>query len=473
MKPQIGLIGLGPMGVGLAANLSEKGFEVVAWDRDIEPSSGAQWVDENGMRICADLNGLVAALTVPRCILLSIRSGDPVDQITLKLASILTPGDVVADCGNSYFRDTARREDQLWKSGISFLGVGVSGGPDGARRGPSIMVGGNREGWNSARHAFEAIAARADGGPCSGYLGPVGSGHFVKMVHNGIEYGIMHLLLEVYAVLRRLGGIDLGRIAEAFQRLNSGLTEGFLTAATATVLAARLPGDEQFLIDRIDGTAEQKGTGLWTVQTALELGVPVPTLSEAVMSRQLSLVLSCTTHEREGSLIFPSSQPVSVDGEGIVDDLQEALALAFVSAFAQGLSVLAAAEPVIGHALDIPEVLRIWRQGCILQGELVTRLGSASLGSGSAFSVLDSEGIASVVNKGIEPLRHLVARAAMAGIPCSGLASALTYVESTRGMALPTGLIQLQRDYFGQHGLRDKETGEPINAPWHGVSEET
>jgi 6-phosphogluconate dehydrogenase len=467
-KTQIGLIGLGPMGIGLAENLAEKGLEVFAWDKNAHTCKSVSSTEGQKINICANLEDLVNTLETPRCILICIPSGPPVDLVLVQLEVFLSEDDVVADCGNSYFRDTQRREDLFQKSGIVLLGVGVSGGPDGARVGPSLMVGGDCVGWGHARFAFELIAAKADGQPCCGYFGPRGSGHFVKMVHNGIEYGVMHLLMEVYAILKRVARLDHERISEIFQQLNSGPTEGFLTGVTARVAAARLPGQERYLIDMVDCKAGQKGTGCWAVQTAIDLGIPVPTIAEAVMSRQLSFVIDDENVQKD--CISSSSKPMqSMQEDELEEIVQKAIVFAFISTFIQGLSLLIAANSVLGHKLDLRDVLSTWRRGSILQGALVDRLYESANELEALPELLRVAVIEQALDSGVEPLRQLVSWAVMGGVPCSGLASSLAYIESNRGSALPTGLIQLQRDYFGQHGLHDKETGEAIDAMWQGV----
>lgn len=471
-KTQIGLIGLGPMGIGLARNLTEKGLEVSAWDKDAQTLKSASMAEGQKINICVNLDNLINILKPPRFILISILSGPPVDHVLAQLKVLLTEDDIVADCGNSYFKDTQRRENLLQKSGIVFLGVGVSGGPDGARLGPSFMAGGDRSGWIRTRSAFELIAAKADGQPCCGYFGPSGSGHFVKMVHNGIEYGVMHLLMEVYAILQRIGGFSQERISRFFDQLNSGPTKGFLTGVTARVAAARLPGQKRFLIDMVDGRAEQKGTGLWAVQTAMDLGIPVPTIVEAVMSRQLSSVIDI---ENKPKKYLPSSGKLKapVQKNDLEEVVQNALVFAFLSTFVQGLSLLMASNPVLGHKLVMREVLSAWRRGSILQGALVDRLYDAANGLEAPPELLRVAVIKQALDLGVEPLRRLVAWAVMGGVPCSGLTSTLAYIESKQGSALPTELIQMQRDYFGQHGLYDKETGKPIDAMWQGIIKHT
>jgi 6-phosphogluconate dehydrogenase len=460
VQTQIGLVGLGPMGLGLAKNLAEKGFEVFAWDEESQINANVSNTKNRKITVCQTLRSLVSSLKPSRTILLCIPSGSPVTDVLTQLTELLSKNDVVADCGNSHFHDTRCRENHSRKFDIEFLGVGVSGGPDGARNGPSIMAGGSRSGWSSVQQCFEAISAKVGGKPCCAFLGQGGSGHYVKMVHNGIEYGVMHLLLEIYAILCRTSGNNNERIAEVFNRLNSGQTASYLMNVTARVLAERRSHQGSFLVDEVDSRAEQKGTGIWTVQTALDLGIPVPTISEAVMFRQLSATLeqSGVSHAVNASLPEWFSENTT--------KLQDAVLLAILSTFAQGISLLTAGKEAVGNELDVRAVLQTWRGGCVLEGAVINLLTKASNKLGDGNDVLTSPALNWAVSKGIQPLRSLIMDAIFAGIPCSGLASSLAYVESKRGYQLPTSLTQLQRNYFGQHPIYNKWTGEPIKVLW-------
>lgn len=465
MSEQVGLIGLGAMGHGLALNLVDQGIGVVAWDRDISSSDDAVSAGYSEIQICASLQSLVSELEAPRCIMLSIPGGAPVDEILSILGKELSPGDVVVECGNSYFRDTNRRGNQLRENGIALLGLGISGGPGGARKGPAIMAGGDPEAWERTSSIFTSIAAKAGDTPCCQFFGDGGAGHFVKMVHNGIEYAIMHLLMETYAILEHCCGFTPDRIAAEFENLDHGTTASFLTRVTANVAGARNTDSGQFLIDLVDDAAGQKGTGQWTVQTALELGVAAPTLAEAVMWRSLSShPLYRNNPDHSGSA--PVAKHSSKNQANLLAVLPDALALTFASAFIQGLSICDAAAGVLDHDLNRETILHSWRRGCILESAMVELLLDGEKKGADHNNPFSNEAIKSIVEKGLGPLRQLVANTAQAGIPCSGFASALAYVEALNGSPLPTALIQLQRDYFGRHGLKAKQTGDPIQAPW-------
>ncbi len=448
------------MGTGLAANLLASGFTVAAWDRDIAVATDDGNADTAGINICQSLSDLVSAIEKPRRILMSIRSGPPVDQVLEQLRPLLSPGDVIADCGNSHFQDTARRATSCNAAGLGYLGVGVSGGPDGARTGPAIMAGGDEASWQCLGPVFDAVAAKVDGSPCSGYVGPGGAGHFVKMVHNGIEYAIMHLLMEAYAFLRRSCGDDRDSLIETMAAMNSGLTASYLTEITATVIAKRLPAGDAFLVDIVAGAAGHKGTGMWSVMAALEQGVAVPTISEAVMYRLLSA-------QDDGNAISVQSAPPK-DDRRITDPtrMSDALTCAFISSFAQGLSIFDTCVPPLEHALDRKEILRIWRGGCILQGKMVEFLWQNAADQATSDNILNWPLVRDQVTKTRGALRSVVAASTLDGVPSAGLSSALAYAETKIGTPLPTAVLQLQRDYFGRHGVKDKRTGKSISISW-------
>jgi 6-phosphogluconate dehydrogenase len=472
MSTRIGLVGLGSMGAGLAENFTGKNIEVAAWDKYLDDPFLLSSSVDSGFQICESLETMVEVLKPPRCILLSIRTGSPVDDILLCLSEMLKPGDVVADCGNSFFKDSERRERALEAHGIRFLGVGISGGPEGARSGPAIMAGGNLPAWEATGGLFETIAARAGGEPCCAYFGGGGAGHFVKMVHNGIEYAVMQLLLEVYAYLRQGQGADPARIASVFQEIDSGISASYLTGVTARVVAARSPVDRDLLIDLVDPRAGQKGTGQWAVQTALELGLSVPTLAEALMTRNLSNEATPIDRERVGEPRGAAYRQDTV-GLGAETLISKGVGLAFISAFAQGLAMCARSQPLLGFQLDPTTVLRSWRRGCILRGAVVELLLDVLGDETRDANILNDEALYPTIEQGLEPLRCIVSDSVTAGVPAGGLASALAYVESMTGHPLPTQLIQLQRDFFGQHGLNHREDGRPLLASWSRDGAET
>ena len=371
----IGIVGLGVMGENLALNIADQGYSVALWthtegkvQRFIERSDAdRRWV---GTRTLAEL---ATAIAPPRRIVLMIKAGAPVDEMIERLAPALTHGDVLVDGGNSLFRDTERRQAALAERGISFVGMGVSGGEDGARYGPSLMPGGTRAAYDLLRPVLEAIAAKTDSGPCVTYVGPDGAGHFVKMVHNGIEYGVMQAIAEAYDLLRR--GLDLpaAQVAGLFAEWNRGPIESYLLDVTAQVLAARDPETGNPLVEMILDQAGQKGTGRWTAQSALELGVPIPTIAAAVDAR----ILSSMKDERVDAgtrLRSAASGRLAGDAREMTDAVHDALRATMVSAYAQGMSLLGTASGEYGWRVDLGEIARIWKGGCIIRARLLDTL---------------------------------------------------------------------------------------------------
>jgi 6-phosphogluconate dehydrogenase len=464
MVHNIGLVGLGPMGRSFAQNLMSHGFQIKAWEQDPEVRQHvAHQIEPDAL--ASSLEKMISFLPSPRDIFLFLPSGKPIDDTLDLLCKQLEPGDTIADCGNSHYLETERRQQRLEGSGIDLIGIGVSGGPKGAISGPAIMVGGNRASWQKLQPVLESVSAVSGGTLCCNYFGQGGAGHFVKMVHNGIEYGIMHLLAELHTYLEIDCGMEPDAIASTFGLLNDNLTAGYLTEITATVVNARTHPGGQPLIQTVDDAAEQKGTGRWTIQAALDFGVAIPTISEAVMARSLS---SNRTLRQEGSGEYPEA--VSPPYELKVAEIARigpALALASLSTFAQGLTLFSAVGSTFGKQLDRATILRTWRQGCILRGGMVTALLETIDSNPKCQNLILDGRFRETVQTGLPALRSLTADAISVGIPMAGFASALAYVELLNRGPWPGCLIQLQRDYFGSHGLRHKDTGAIFHGPWH------
>lgn len=457
MPERIGIVGLGAMGRNLAANFHDHGIRVTAWERD--PALRARAGGElDGIGLFDNLAELVDALPQPRRLLLMIASGAPVDSILSELRALVAGGDVIVDGGNSHYRDTARRCAELRDLGIGYLGLGISGGPVGARSGPSIMAGGPLAAWSSVTPVFEPIAARHAGTPCASLLGEGGAGHFVKMVHNGIEYAVMQIIAEIHELLMRAEQGDAERAATRIEGLRTGPADSFLMEITSRVAAAAAAGLDGFDITRVDDAAGQKGTGGWTVEAALELGVAVPTIAAAVMVRNLS-----ASGGLRGAAQKAETAPAAVGP--MPDGFADGMALAFASAFAQGFAVFTAAGDRFGAPLDRACIAATWMAGTILRGAVLTRLSEALRDDPARLDLLDGDG--GFVAAGLAPLRQIVSTATGSGVPVPALASALAYVENLRQPTMSTRLIQLQRDHFGAHGLRDRATGETFHGPWH------
>ena len=445
---EIGLIGLGPMGLGLSANAAAKAITVQAWERSAELRSTAR--SAGVATVHDDIVGLVAALTAPRTILLSIRSGRPVDEVLAVLAPLLGPDDVVVDGGNSNFHDTERRQAAAAAGKARILGAGISGGPAGARDGPAIMAGGPREAWQCAAPLIRAMAARAGNVPCAEWLGTGGAGHFVKMAHNAIEYGVMQVLADIAETLAAGGGLVGGDAADVIAEAGTGLAGGYLLDVSCRVLRVPAPDGAGYLIDRVDDRAEQTGTGAWFVQAAADLGVAAPVIAAAVGHRAFS----------NGSPLRRAAQVAGIDKQGVLPAVRPALEAACAIAFGEGLALMQATGPRFGDPLPLARIVRVWRAGSILQGRLSDHLAEA-LAAGDWV-----DPVRTIVAAGRDDLRRVAVAAQTAGIPVPALAAALACADGIDG-ALSTRLIQLQRDYFGGHGFRLRGAGTKDHGPWH------
>ncbi|MGD8908525.1 MAG: NADP-dependent phosphogluconate dehydrogenase [Chromatiales bacterium] len=446
----IGLIGLGVMGSNLALNMEEQGFAVAVWNR--EGAKIDAFLSEHAGKSFAgdsDLAAFVKLLRRPRRILLMIKAGEPVDQMIERLLPLLEPGDILMDGGNSWFEDSRRRERYLREQGLHFVGVGISGGEEGARHGPSMMPGGSDTAYAEVRSIFEAITAQTEAGACVTHVGPDGAGHFVKMVHNGIEYADMQLLAEVYDLMCRGLGLAEPAMAEIFAQWNQGPMESFLVELTAQVLKKVDEETGNPLVSLIMDRAGQKGTGRWTVQAALEQGVAVPGIAAAVDAR----VLSAAKLERqaaESHLQGPATVPVE-DPQSLLADLHGALYASRITAYAQGFDLIHNASQQYHWSVDLAETARIWKGGCIIRARLLDPIRSAfSLSPPPANLMLDPE-LGGQLQALQGAWRRVVSFAVHAGIPLPVMGACLNYFDSYRTGRLPQNLIQAQRDAFGAH----------------------
>ncbi|MCU7935742.1 MAG: NADP-dependent phosphogluconate dehydrogenase [Candidatus Thiodiazotropha sp. (ex Dulcina madagascariensis)] len=446
----IGLIGLGVMGRNLALNMEEKGFPVAVWNRNSE-AIDAFIAENQGKRFGGetDLAGFVAWLERPRRILLMIKAGDPVDQVIEQLLPLLEPGDIVMDGGNSWFEDTRRREKYLAGKGVHFVGVGISGGEEGARQGPSMMPGGSAEAYAEVRSVFEAITAQTEAGACVTHVGPDGAGHFVKMVHNGIEYADMQLLAEVYDLMQRGLCLAESAMAELFEQWNQGPMESFLVELTAQVMKVRDIETDQPLVSLIMDKAGQKGTGRWTAQAALDQGVAVPGIAAAVDARVLS---SMKEQRMAASLVLQGADPNEVTAPPtLLADLHGAIYASRITAYAQGMDLIRSASNRYDWSVDLAETARIWKGGCIIRARLLDPIRHAfSYTPEPANLMLDREMSAQL--QGLQSAwRSVIAFSVAAGIPTPVMSACLNYFDSYRTERLPQNLIQAQRDAFGAH----------------------
>ncbi|PVV23638.1 MAG: phosphogluconate dehydrogenase (NADP(+)-dependent, decarboxylating) [gamma proteobacterium symbiont of Ctena orbiculata] len=446
----IGLIGLGVMGRNLALNMEEKGFPVAVWNR----RSGAitEFLGENRDKRFGgdpDMARFIALLERPRRILLMIKAGDPVDQVIEQLIPLLEPGDIIMDGGNSWFEDTRRRERYLRDKGLHFVGVGISGGEEGARHGPSMMPGGSRDSYAEVSAVFEAITAQTEAGACVTHVGPDGAGHFVKMVHNGIEYADMQLLAEVYDLMRRGLGLKEYEMARQFDAWNQGPMESFLVELTAQVMKVVDQDSGEPLVSLVMDKAGQKGTGRWTVQAALEQGVAVPGIAAAVDARWLS---SMKQQRVAASPLLQGPQAVgSADRESLLADLHGAIYASRITAYAQGLDLIQNASERYHWSIDLAETARIWKGGCIIRARLLDPIREAYSNDSKPINLMLDPALAAQLQGLQGAWRRVIGFATHAGIPVPVMSACLNYFDSYRTERLPQNLIQAQRDAFGAH----------------------
>jgi 6-phosphogluconate dehydrogenase len=461
----IGLVGLGVMGENLALNLERNGFAVAGFDLDAaKRRSFAQRTQGLRAQAAESLAALVASLSVPRRVWLMVPAGAPVDAVLAELRPLLSVGDVVIDGGNTLFTDTQRRIQALDGTGILYVGSGVSGGEEGALRGPALMPGGSPEAWPLVRPFLQAIAAKADDGqPCCEWMGPGGAGHFVKMVHNGIEYADMQMICEAYALMKDLG-MTAPEMSAVFREWNAGELGSYLIDITADILVQTDPETGQALVDVIVDTAEQKGTGKWTSQVALDMGVSAPTIADAVFARTMSAVKA----ERVAAaqvLVGPASQPAP-DRHVVLPQIQRALLAAKICAYAQGFALLKAADREHQWQLPMAKVASVWRAGCIIRAHLLQDIRRAFADANDLTNLLMDPHFARVMADSQQALRDVVAMAAQRGVAVPAFMSALSYYDAYRCARSPANLLQAQRDYFGAHTYQRLDKPGKFHTQW-------
>jgi 6-phosphogluconate dehydrogenase len=455
---QFGMIGLGVMGANLALNVEDHGFSVAVWNR--EPDRVKSFIAENsGKKFTGttELTDFVRAIARPRPIMMMIKAGSPVDEMLNKLVPLLDEGDVVIDGGNSWFKDTQARNARLANTKLHFVGSGVSGGEEGARFGPSLMPGGTRESWEHIRPIFEAIAAKSDSGPCVTYCGTDGAGHYVKMVHNGIEYGDMQLIAEAYDLLRRGLGCSADELAGIFDEWNKGPLQSFLIEITAKIFRVRDSESDAPLVDKILDKAGQKGTGKWTAQVALDLAVPIPTIAAAIDAR----VLSSMKDERvRASSMLNASEPTRPENrEQFIKDVHDALYAAKICSYAQGMALIQAGSREWKWDIDMREIARIWKAGCIIRAKFLDSIMRAYERDKTLPNLLLDEAFRADITSSQQAWRRCVAYAQTNGIPTPAFSGSLAYFDSYRTANLPQNLTQAQRDFFGAHTYQRNDKG--------------
>jgi 6-phosphogluconate dehydrogenase len=462
---RIGVIGLGVMGRNLALNLRNHGARVAV--HDASPAAFAPLASERDIVACPDLAALADALTdaggAARAILLMVPAGRPVDDALDRLVPLLAANDIVIDGGNSHFLDTRRRETALAAHGMRFLGVGISGGEAGARDGPAIMAGGDAAGYDAVRPLLEAIAARVGDWPCCAHFGADGAGHFVKMMHNGIEYADMQLIAETVFLLRQRHRLAPDAVADVFAAWNDGPLGSFLIEITATVLRRRDADTGKPLIDLVLDRAGQKGTGQWASVAALELGVPAPTIIEAVAARALSALQRERIAAAAAAPPTPTATPAAPPP---LDAYRDALLGAKICAYAQGFAVLAAAREHYGWALDLAAAARVWQGGCIIRARLLADIEAAFAAPQAPVNLLRVPALGARVTAALAGWRRVVADGVAAGLPLPALGSALAYCDAYRTGRLWADVIQAQRDHFGAHGFERVDRPGKFHVDW-------
>ncbi|WP_044747917.1 NADP-dependent phosphogluconate dehydrogenase [Bacillus alveayuensis] len=458
-KQQIGVIGLAVMGKNLALNIESRGYSVAVYNRSREKTD--EFLKEaEGKNIVGtySIEEFVNALEKPRKILLMVKAGAPTDATIEQLKPYLEKGDILIDGGNTYFKDTQRRNKELAELGIHFIGTGVSGGEEGALKGPSIMPGGQKEAHELVRPIFEAIAAKVDGEPCTTYIGPDGAGHYVKMVHNGIEYGDMQLIAEAYFLLKHVLGLSAQELHEVFAEWNKGELNSYLIEITADIFTKMDEETGKPLVDVILDKAGQKGTGKWTSQSALDLGVPLPLITESVFARFIS-AMKDERVKASKILSGPAVKPFEGDREHFIEAVRRALYMSKICSYAQGFAQMKAASDEYNWDLQYGNIAMIFRGGCIIRAQFLQKIKEAYDRDPELPNLLLDPYFKEIVENYQEALREIIAIAVMRGIPVPAFSSALAYYDSYRMETLPANLIQAQRDYFGAHTYErvDKE----------------
>ncbi|WP_027407695.1 NADP-dependent phosphogluconate dehydrogenase [Anoxybacillus tepidamans] len=458
-KQQIGVIGLAVMGKNLALNIESRGYSVAVYNRSREKTD--EFLKEaEGKNVVGtySIEEFVNALEKPRKILLMVKAGAATDATIEQLKPYLEKGDILIDGGNTYFKDTQRRNQELAELGIHFIGTGVSGGEEGALKGPSIMPGGQEEAHELVRPIFEAIAAKVDGEPCTTYIGPDGAGHYVKMVHNGIEYGDMQLIAEAYFLLKHVLGLNAQELHEVFAEWNRGELDSYLIEITADIFTKIDEETGKPLVDVILDKAGQKGTGKWTSQNALDLGVPLPIITESVFARFIS-AMKDERVKASKLLAGPDVKPYEGDRAHFIEAVRRALYMSKICSYAQGFAQMKAASDEYNWNLQYGNIAMIFRGGCIIRAQFLQKIKEAYDRDPALSNLLLDPYFKEIVENYQEALREIVATAVMRGIPVPAFASALAYYDSYRMETLPANLIQAQRDYFGAHTYErvDKE----------------
>ncbi len=449
-KYAFGMIGLGTMGRSLLLNMADHGFAVAGHDKDAAKVAS---LNEEGkdyaVKGFGDAKEFIQSLTTPRAIMMLVPDGKIVDSVIEELTPLLEKGDILIDGGNSHFTDTNRRVEELEAIGLHFFGMGVSGGEEGARRGPSMMPGGDKDAYNVMKPIFEAIAAKVDGAPCVTYIGPGASGHFVKMVHNGIEYAQMQLIAETYEILKKGLKLDNDAIGKIFTKWNEGRLQSFLLDITKDIFAYKAPGTDHLLLDDIKDEAKAKGTGKWTSQVAMDLQAPIPTIDTAVAMRDLSKYKQLRVQASE--VYSKDDIKLNVDADAFLTSLEQAFYFNMIISYAQGMHMLAKASEEFKYDLHLGDIAKIWRGGCIIRSLFLNDIFNAYQKDANLPHLLLDGHVEELIKAAVPGARAVSGATVAAGIATPAYASSLSYFDTFRSARMPSNLTQAQRDYFGAH----------------------
>ncbi len=477
MSRQIGVIGLAVMGKNLALNIAENGFRVAVYNRSYQKTKeliseisgeASEEALRNNLEGFQTLEEFVEALELPRKIIMMVKAGDAVDDTIRQLLPLLSKGDILMDGGNSYYLDTIRRSAELEELGIHYLGTGISGGEEGARKGPAIMPGGKREAYELLEPVLTAISAKVEGEPCSTYIGENGAGHFVKMVHNGIEYADMQLISEAYQIMKKVLGLTAPELQEVFAEWNKGELNSYLIDITADIFKMKDTETDHYLVDMILDVAGQKGTGKWTGQISLDLGVPVPTITAAVYERYLSAM----KEERvDAGKLMTGPENTENRSREFVESIRRALYASKIMAYAQGFGLLRAASQQYGWKLRCGDIAKIFRGGCIIRAQFLNQISRAYEKNPDLINLMLEDYFKNIINEYQKDWREVIITAILGGISVPAFSSSLAYFDSYRCGELPMNLLQAQRDYFGAHTYERIDREGIYHTNWPSVSE--
>jgi 6-phosphogluconate dehydrogenase len=461
-----GMIGLGVMGRNLLLNMADHGFAVVGFDKDTTKTATLESSATPGTKVKGvnTLAEMIQSLEKPRKLMMLVPAGKPVDDVIHDLLPLLEQGDIVIDGGNSHYTDTLRRVNSLQEKGFHFMGVGISGGEQGARTGPSIMPGGDPAAYPYVQPLLEAVSAKVNGSPCVAHLGKGAAGHYVKMVHNGIEYAIMQLISETYDLLHRGLGLDNDELHKIYKGWNDGELQSFLVEITKDIFLKKDDKTDGRLVDMISDKAGSKGTGKWTSQDAMDIGVPIPVIDMAVSMREVSAYKD--ERAQAAGLYKMATVDNPIPKEVFIQQVQDALYFATILSYAQGLAMLHIASGELDMQIPMPEVVRVWRGGCIIRSSLLETFYAAFQKNPQLSNLLLDADIAQLLHAKKQNLRNVIIHAVHMGLPVAGLMAALSYFDAYRSERLPTNLIQAQRDYFGAHTYNRTDVPGTFHTQW-------